>query len=352
MFVTKYPKKVYLKKKFIIFPKFSHFKMSTRVRNWVFTWNNYTSDAENLFSGAIQGPSGLSYVLGGYEVGESGTPHIQGYAEFKKAVRLSALQRHFGKSIHWEPRKGTAAQAKAYCKKEVKSDDDWFEYGEPKKQGERTDIREFLNLCTGAKHMWEVIEADPDNWFKFHRAARVARTEYQSYQAIKKGFRKDLKVTVLWGDSGTGKTRLAMAGADPFDTYTLPLGSEEKLWFDGYEGQSIIVIDDYYGWIRWGAFLRLTDGHRLRVPIKTTMGDAAWTQVYVTSNKHPRNWYPNKGYPYELWRRITEIWEFRRGAKPVKDPHDDYDSMPCEAAAESCAAKPHHQQINWDTESQ
>jgi len=56
----------------------------------------------------------------GNEIGESGTPHIQGYIEHEKRFRPSELK--FGciewNDIHWEKRKGNAKQASEYCAKD------------------------------------------------------------------------------------------------------------------------------------------------------------------------------------------------------------------------------------------
>ena len=57
----------------------------------------------------------MKYIIG-KEVGESGTPHLQGFVESSKKFRWS----EFGlpKTIHWEKTKGTRQQNIDYCSKD------------------------------------------------------------------------------------------------------------------------------------------------------------------------------------------------------------------------------------------
>lgn len=86
------------------------------------------------------------------------------------------------------------------------------------------------------------------------------------------------------------------------------------LWWDGYAGEGRLIIDDFYGWIQHHVLLRVLDVYPMRLDIKGSTTYAAWTEVFITSNKHPREWF-NK-YPWDaddaLQRRIHHIWEVRR----------------------------------------
>lgn len=85
-----------------------------------FTKNNYTEDDLQ----ALLHFDRFTYVIMGKEVGESGTPHLQGYAEFSKVTKLAGIGKLF--KMHTEVTRGTAVQAIDYCKK----DGDWVEKGE------------------------------------------------------------------------------------------------------------------------------------------------------------------------------------------------------------------------------
>lgn len=87
---------------------------------WCFTYNNYTEhDVARLESlGGNLERSGLRYLVFGREVGESGTPHLQGYCIFTSRRRLRSLRELIGERGHFEVSRGTPQQASDYCKKE------------------------------------------------------------------------------------------------------------------------------------------------------------------------------------------------------------------------------------------
>jgi len=91
---------------------------------WCFTLNNYTDDELEMLRNLVGGHL-TTYAVFGKEVGESGTPHLQGYFEFKSRWDLIRLRRWALDRAHYEPRRGTAEEASNYCKK----DGDWEQYG-------------------------------------------------------------------------------------------------------------------------------------------------------------------------------------------------------------------------------
>lgn len=89
---------------------------STRSKSWVFTVNNYQSEDLVAVVALVHGSSVEQWIYG-FEVGESGTPHIQGYVRFKYPARFSTL-RNAVRRAHWEKAKGTSDQNYRYCSKE------------------------------------------------------------------------------------------------------------------------------------------------------------------------------------------------------------------------------------------
>ena len=114
-----------LKLRFLYASSINTFRFPTMTKRvapskyWVFTWNNYPDMWESMLLAA----SHVDKYIFGKEVGESGTPHIQGYIEFSKKVRPTTAVGI--PAIHWEKRRGTAKEAIEYCTKDgdyVKSD--------------------------------------------------------------------------------------------------------------------------------------------------------------------------------------------------------------------------------------
>lgn len=67
-------------------------------------------------------PAGFTYLIWSLERGENGTKHIQGYCEFEAKKRQGAAQKALlprePTRVHVERRRGTAAEAADYCRKE------------------------------------------------------------------------------------------------------------------------------------------------------------------------------------------------------------------------------------------
>jgi len=43
---------------------------------------------------------------------------------------------------------------------------------------------------------------------------------------------------------------------------------EGQLWFDCYENQEVLLLDDFYGNIRYSYMLNLLDRYTIRLPVK------------------------------------------------------------------------------------
>jgi len=81
---------------------------------WCMTWNNYPDDWKDKLLGRI-GSVGSKFYIFGKEVGDSGTPHIQGFIYFAKKVR--PIETIKIKEIHWEKAKGNVKENYIYCSK-------------------------------------------------------------------------------------------------------------------------------------------------------------------------------------------------------------------------------------------
>lgn len=115
-------------------------------KHWCFTYNNYTAAIEAGIVELVE--NGLvEYLVYGREVGENGTPHLQGYIVFATR-RTLPLARALVGGGHFEVKRGTSAQAITYCKK----DGDFEEHGVPPVEaGKRTDIDAYHEWLRGLR---------------------------------------------------------------------------------------------------------------------------------------------------------------------------------------------------------
>lgn len=92
-------------------------KRCAPAKKWIFRWSNYPTDWKSLLDPRIQGIKGSRYGVGEEICPTTGTPHLQGWAEFGKKIRpLSLGLPHF----HWEKMKGTVQDSIEYCSKDGK----------------------------------------------------------------------------------------------------------------------------------------------------------------------------------------------------------------------------------------
>lgn len=165
-------------------------------RKFVFTVNNYT-DSDIAAVKEID----CVKIKAGFEVGASGTPHIQGAVVFKNPRSLKAVCRDLGGRAHLEVMKGTWSDQK-YCLKDgnVLRDDDYST------QGQRNDLIAFReSLKRGADDI-ELLEDHLREYAKYPRLVNIARQAYGQQKS--REFRK-VEVIVMWGPAGTGKTKVA-----------------------------------------------------------------------------------------------------------------------------------------------
>lgn len=255
-------------------------------RKWIFTLNNYTeNECTTLEELDVQ------RIVVGKEVGENGTPHLQGFIVFKSNYRLSSLKKLLPRA-HWTVPVGTPDACWNYCCKEHV----WLRKDNRVGQGARTDWA--LAKAQAEEGAWDDIDASVLIRF----GSGLLRVRELSLRSRQPNWR-NVRVYLFWGDTGTGKTRCAVEDG----AFIVNHGSTG--WtFNGYDGEDAICLDEFYGDMPLRQLLRICDGYRYNGQLRGGgVVPALWTKVYITSNANPREWYPNVKHnwwaPFE--RRVT-----------------------------------------------
>ena len=92
-------------------------RVNTQHKYWVFTLNNPKGVPEQLVN-RLRQFDGVLFGVFQLEKGANNTPHYQGYIGLKRSQRFSYVQGLISGSPHWEPRRGTHAQAYDNCTKQ------------------------------------------------------------------------------------------------------------------------------------------------------------------------------------------------------------------------------------------
>lgn len=115
------------------------------------------------------------------------------------------------------------------------------------------------------------------------------------------------KVKVFWGVTGSGKSRLAWQEAG---LTAYPKGATSKFW-DGYRSHAHVVIDEFRGQIGISHMLTWLDRYPCIVEIKGSSVCLCATHIWICSNLHPKDWYPDiDQMTLDALLRRLEITEF------------------------------------------
>lgn len=117
-----------------------------------------------------------------------------------------------------------------------------------------------------------------------------------------------MEVITLVGETGTGKSRFAFSNFP--DAYYLPFPKQSGTYWDGYEGQNTVVIEEASGArFSYTQLLSLLDRYPMQVPIHGGSVQFVSRRILFTTNTHPEEWYDVHKYPFfggPLQRRLTQ----------------------------------------------
>lgn len=271
--------------------------MSDRARGWCLTLNNYDDISYTNLCDWMR--ENTEYGVIGKEVGESGTPHLQIYFEFKNMKSFKQLK-SINKKLHIEKRLGTKTEAADYCKK----DGNFVEFGELKcEQGKRNDIDMVRAIIKNGGTMKEVC--DHASGYQSIKCGEIMRKYYCR--------KRNWKPTVYWyyGETGTGKSASAISESDPNDRW---ISMDSLKWWDGYDGESDVIIDDFRASdCRLKTLLRILDRYEYKVETKGGSTQLLARRIWITCPYAPNECYRSEGEDMkQLIRRIDYVKEFTR----------------------------------------
>lgn len=256
----------------------------TTHKSWIYTLNNYTVEDVKRFKDFE-----FTYQVIGYEVGDSGTPHLQGFITWKRSYRLSQLKKLVPRA-HWEP--AVATDAANYCMKEN------YEVIDNRKQGKRTDLMDAISLLQEGGIV-AVKEHAPEVYVKYHSGLEKL--------AIPSGKRMWIpEVTWLWGPTGVGKTQFVLR----METTSLWISNKTLQWWQGYKGQEAVLFDDFRrDFCEFHTLLRYLDSTPMEVEVKGGSVPLLAKRIYITCPYAPEVLYHGRVMEdiAQLLRRITTV---------------------------------------------
>lgn len=248
-----------------------------------------------------------AYIAGQRELSDTGYDHWQLVAYYAKERTLGIVKADFTPTAHCEPTRSKAARDYVW-KDDTAVADSRFELGK-------------MPFRRNSKVDWEAVRT----------AARAGRLDdipaniyVQHYNSLKRiaadnqhpaGLRTTTRVFV--GPTGVGKSRRtwfeAGTGAYPKDPRTK--------WWCGYQGQQNVIIDEFRGDIGLSHMLRWLDRYPVILETKGCSIPKSFTNVWIMSNLHPRDWYPDIDEPSKLalYRRLEIVEMNEQWTPPAED---------------------------------
>lgn len=231
--------------------------------------------------------------LGQLEQGGGGTNyrHWQLVLVHSEPVRFSTVRRKLP-TAHVEPVRDLRASL-AYVQKEDTrvEDEPPLCKGEIKPgpgQGHRSDLDGLrARILDGQETADELLLSDAGAWRHSRMVADLvtARDRARLGSAL-----RTVRVRVIYGDTGTGKTSAALDGLHRLGTVcrVTHWGSGA---FDGYDGQDSLILDEFAGQPPIGELLTWLDRYPVDLPARYRARPAAYSRVVLCTNAEPWTWY-------------------------------------------------------------
>lgn len=276
---------------------------SFQFRHFCFTLNNYVEEEDVPRLSAFFEEEAKYWIIG-REVGDSGTPHLQGYASLRRRRAFNVVRDKLGSRCHIERARGTARQNREYCSK----GGNFIEGGEINEGAAAGKSRDELGRSfmaaveLGNSGVVEYANSFPGTYI--FSGSNMLRNALALKPPIE---RPNIRVQWIYGEPGVGKSRLAHSSLP--EAY---VKEPRTKWWNGYMCEKNVIIDDFGpNGIDINHLLRWFDRYKCLVENKGGMIALYADNFIITSNFHPDEVFSFAGVPNvqlpALMRRIELV---------------------------------------------
>lgn len=285
-----------------------------RIRRFVFTLNNWTQIEYDWLTKEFA-PTTRWFIVAKETGALNGTPHLQGACILGTQMRFSQLKTLTGfQRAYLHTMDGKPEHSLAYCSKQDLS---YFEHGTLPTPGKRNDLHEVVARVMEGTTLQELATQDELGAVaivKFHKGLTVLRSFTRGQRT------GPPKIFWVFGKTGVGKTRCcfkaarALVGGRDMDIW---ISSGSLRWFHGYDGQSVVILDDFRAkHVEFSYLLRLLDRYPVAVEFKGGNVSFQPSYIFITCNKDPKECFSkrNEHIPEDiaqLERRLTKVIEIK-----------------------------------------
>lgn len=284
-----------------------------RHRGWLFSIPRIYNGNRITIKYIVSKLKKYDYFVFQLEKGEkTGYRHYQLYLEHANALKKSTLVKLFPMA-HIEPRERSKKALFDYCTKKESRLHGYWEFGE------RPDFNEVgTNTSARASLVADIAKglSDLDLLLKYPTIfTKKVVDEYRSILGVKDYYlthNRDIEVYYVYGQPGLGKSSFVRKFYDVDNIYVV--SDYEKDPFGSYNGEDVIVFEEYRHNFVLSIFLQYLDRYPLMLPARYSNKIAKFTKVFIISN-----WIYNLQYSHldnvdrkAFYRRIKYVYEVER----------------------------------------
>lgn len=329
-------------------------------RKWQVTINNpeeHGFDHEAIKAALEQFRGLLYYCLCDEKGDECETDHTHIFFVLRNPCTAERVNNLFPK-MHRERVAGTCAENRAYVLKDGEKynkqpDGSYFYTDSSGKDHQGVNFSdtfeewgEMPQEHQGKSNASEIIVSmvkDGASNLDIVNAVAVAYKDLDKIERMRSMFRdaafatqwRELEVTYIFGSSGVGKTRSVMDVYGYDQVYRV---TDYKHPFDTYDGQDVIIFEEFRGGLKHGDMLNYLDGYPLLLPCRYFNRQACFTKVFVISNVPLEKQYEgvDEASRQAFFRRFTCIMQFYAdGTKECWSSYAEYIKGPSWANGEA-----------------
>lgn len=304
-------------------------------RKWQLTINNPQEkgyDHEAIKTALLQFTS-LVYFCLCDEIGKGGTYHTHVYFVLRTPTTHTVVNNRISSEIaHRETARGTSQENKDYIHKDgekynkqedgsyqytdsggtlhegINLTDTFEEWGEmpQERQGKSKDVERIYSLIKDGATNQEIVEAVPSGMLQIEK---IDRTRSMLRDSEFANAWRDLEVTYIYGETGTGKTRGVMEKYGYANCYRV---TDYRHPFDSYDGQDVIIFEEYRSQFKISDMLNYLDGYPLLLPCRYFNRQACYTKVFIISNVDLERQYftCDKASQKAFFRRVQRVYRY------------------------------------------
>lgn len=295
--------------------------LNARSMHFCFTWFYENNKPEEVLKRYYDNNDDLVvFILGGYEICPSTQKkHIQGYIQLNKKKTFKVFMKEFQTFIknkcHMQMCMGSSEQNKFYCEKEGNV----FSFGDiqdiiskyqkvnddrEKRVGPTKVIKSYYE--NGGDSLKLIVKEAADNV----SAIKYAESLHKYYDKPR-GRHDRVRLSYYYGLPGTGKTFSASKELDDDKKAYYVKDADKPKWWDQYDGEKYVIIDDLRDKIDFGSLLNIVNPSPYLTEFKGGSRQLKATDFVITTNYTPTGLYNDELYRKEsmmpLLRRMNKI---------------------------------------------